>query len=164
MGPPSARPGLGPQIVRTPPAGTPGGIDVLVGFDGSAGSRCAVDECVGLLGARMGRLTLVTLVPFDGGIAAERTAKAMLEAEGQRLSWLSPGLEVAHGDPAHALEAAARRGGYDLVVIGTRGPRHPHMSGSVAVQLARSSGVPVLLTPPVGVVIADAPASVATGA
>jgi nucleotide-binding universal stress UspA family protein len=143
---------LRPQIVKAPPpAGTTDGIDVLVGFDGSVGSRGAVDGCLALLGGRLGRLTLVSVVPFDGGSAAEREAEAMLQAEGERLSSLGPGLEVAHGDPAHALEAAARRGGYDLVVIGTRGPGHSHVSGSVAVHLARTSAVPVLLSPAPGV-------------
>ena len=128
------------------------GVDVLVGFDGSAESRATVDAVVDLLGARLGRLTLATVVPYDGGQEAERSAVAALEDERGALPGLSPGLEVIHGSPATALTTYAAEGGYDLLAVGTRGTGHAHLFGSAASELARSSKVPVLLTGPGGTV------------
>lgn len=136
---------LGTQTVATGPRGHADGVDALVGFDGSPESRAALAACIELFGDRLGRLTLVTVVPFDGGTSSEREARALLEAEAVGLRWLAPSLEVVHGHPAHALAAAAKEGEYLLLVVGTRGKGRAHPFGSVASGLTRTSKVPVLL-------------------
>ena len=134
------------RTVVTPGTVQPdGGVDVLVGFDGSPDSRAAIGSAVELFGDRLGRLTLTTVISYDGGRDAERAALAGLDAEAERLAWLAPGLEIVRGHPSQALTAATTEGGYDVLVIGTKGAGRAHLFGSAASELARSSKVPVLL-------------------
>ncbi len=121
-----------------------GGIDVLVGADGSDEARGALEEAVGLFGSRLGRVELVRVVPFDGVAAAERAATEAITAEADRYAYLHPGTEVVRGRPADVLAALAVDGGYDVLVVGTRGSGR-HLFGSTARELASSSSVPVLL-------------------
>ena len=123
-----------------------GAIDVLLGFDDSAESRAAVASVIRLFGARLGRLTLMTVIPFDGGAVVEEQARALLQREAERLAWLAPGLEVVRGDPATALAAAVVVGRFDLLAVGTTGEGRARLFGSAARQLAGRSKVPVLLT------------------
>jgi len=51
-----------------------GTVDILVGFDGSTGSQAALAAAIELLGARLGRLTLATVIPYDGGREGERAS------------------------------------------------------------------------------------------
>ena len=131
-----------------PPPDEPGGVDVLVGFDGSPESKAALTAAVELLGPRLGRVTLATVVPFDGGLEAERAAVQALDGQAERLAWLAPGLEVLHGQPGRALSERAAAGGYELVAAGTRGAGRAHLFGSAATELSRTSKVPVLLVGP----------------
>lgn len=133
------------RVVAPSPVDDVGGVDVLAGFDGSPESRAAVDGAIELLGTRLGRLTLATVVPFDGGLDDERRAVESLEAEGVRLAWLSPALEVLHGDPATSLTDRASEDGYEVVVAGTRGAGRSRLLGSAASALAQRSKIPVLL-------------------
>lgn len=141
----------GEARVLAPSAGAEAGaVDVLVGFDASPESRAALDAAVELMGTRMGRLTMATVIPYDDGKDGERAAVAALEGEARRLAWLAPGLEVLRGHPATALTTRAAEDGYDIVVAGTRGSGHAHLFGSAAGELARTSKVPVLLVGPGG--------------
>lgn len=125
--------------------GADGTVDALVGFDGSPESRAAIASVVDLFGARLGRLTLLTVIPYDGGRFNEREARAALERERDRLAWLAPGLSIVRGRPAAALAATAVEGGFDVLAVGTTGAGHAHLFGSAASQLAGNSKVPVLL-------------------
>ena len=122
-----------------------GSVDVLVGYDGSPEAQAALTAAVEMLGPRLGRLTLATVVPYDGGLEAERAAVEALDDQADRLAWLAPGLEVLRGQPGPALTTLAAEGGYELVAVGTRGAGRAHLFGSAASELARSSKVPVLL-------------------
>jgi nucleotide-binding universal stress UspA family protein len=133
-------------VVRSPVTTDAAAVDVLIGFDGSPESRAALRSAIDLLGARLGRLTLATVIPFDGGLINERQARAALEAEAAGLAWLAPELEIVRGNPAHALDAAAIEGGYDVLAVGTMGAGRAHLFGSTASHLARHSKVPVLMT------------------
>src|SRR5690348_5187902 len=62
-----ARLRLGPRAI--PASGT---IDVLVGYDGSAESLAALQTVPALLGDRLGRLTVATVVPYDQVRESER--------------------------------------------------------------------------------------------
>ena len=124
----------------------PGPVDVLVGFDGSPESAAAMDAVVGLLGERIGRLTVATVVPFGDVKAEERQARAGLGRLAGRIPGREPTLEVLHGHPSAALRQCAIESGYDLVVVGTRGAGITKtIQGSAASELARDCKVPVLL-------------------
>ncbi len=138
------------EIPRRLAPGRPGGgsIDVVVGIDGSAESRAALVEVIGLLGSRLGRLTLATVIPFDGPSGADRLAEAELDRQA-RVVGAVPELELLHGRPADALGHFARDGRYHLLVIGTRGyGLSKAVLGSTARQLARRSPVPILIGNP----------------
>lgn len=58
----------------------------------------------------------------------------------------TPGLDVLEGHPSAALERLAVEGGYDLLVIGTRGSgRKKALLGSAATEVAKQVTVPALL-------------------
>jgi nucleotide-binding universal stress UspA family protein len=139
----------------------PGELEVLVGYDGTDGSRAALDVAVRLLGPRVRRLTLATVLdfdtaaphgdtylhpePWDEETAAEaglaEAARAVVAATG-----VAPATVVLAGRPADALEGHAFDHHCDLVVLGPR--RHGAAHAALgAAQLARRSRVPVLLVP-----------------
>jgi nucleotide-binding universal stress UspA family protein len=98
-----------------------------------------------LLGSRVGRLTLATVVPYDGGVEHERMARAALEDEAKSMGRM-PRLEILHGRPSDALLERAAEDGYDLLVIGTRGAGMSRaLLGSAAADIARAGKIPVLL-------------------
>ena len=135
------------EIVAEPTALT-GPVDVLVGFDGSQESRWALSRVIGLLGPRLGRVTLATVIPFDCGWDGEQQAVAALEHEAAAMDndGAGMGLEVVRGHPSHALTQLAVEGGYHLLAIGARGAgASKALMGSAASELARGSVVPVLL-------------------
>lgn len=128
------------------PGGGIGPVDVLVGYDGSAESSAAMDAVVGLLGERLGRLTVATVVPFGDIRQQERVASDELRQLRQRPTGPAPTLEVLHGHPSAALSQYAIVGGYELIAVGTRGAGITKaFLGSAASELARDSKVPVLL-------------------
>ena len=131
-------------VIPGKPCGA-GPIDVLVGIDGSPESRAALDAVTELLGPRLGRMALATVVPYDAGVETYRTARAALEELGETVPG-GPQLELLHGRAAAALLERTVDGGYDLLVIGTRGSGASKVVlGSTAVDVAQSSKVPVLL-------------------
>jgi nucleotide-binding universal stress UspA family protein len=136
---------LRPELVAPRRSSGPGPIDVLVGIDGSPESRAALLAATSLLGPRLGRLTLATVIPFDCGFDRERSAKAILEHQGDALGG-GARLELLHGRPAPVLLERATGDGYDLLVVGTRGAgASKAVLGSTAVDVAESAKVPVLL-------------------
>jgi nucleotide-binding universal stress UspA family protein len=132
-------------VLDVPGGSGAGTIDVLVGADGSPEAHAAVAAATELLGPRLGRVTFVRVIPFDGGLDADRRAVAETTSDARRFAALEPGVEVLRGHPASVLAAEARLGGYSLVVLGTRGHGR-HLYGSTARELASSCTVPVLIT------------------
>jgi nucleotide-binding universal stress UspA family protein len=145
----SGRPGRGP-------------VDVLVGLDGSAEAAAALAAVLELLGPQLGRLTLATVVGLDGSVEHDRAqarARAELERQGRlvqlRLSTGQhgphdarrvPALVLAAGHPAQVLSRLAAEGGYDLLVVGSRGAGLSKvLLGSTATSLAAHAKVPVLV-------------------
>ncbi len=122
-----------------------GPVDVLAGVDGSPEGRAALGAVIDLLGARMGRLTLATVVPYGGGADNEHKAQVTLEAAAILLE-RPVRLEILRGRPAPALVRQAMLEGYDLIVIGTKGAGASRaVFGSTAMELAGTSGIPVLM-------------------
>jgi nucleotide-binding universal stress UspA family protein len=127
-----------------------GGIAVLAGIDGSAASLAAARAAVALLGDRVERLTLAAVVDYDavsGGPADRRAqAEGELARAAEALSGVPSERVILVGAPADALASASREGGFDLLVVGSRGRGASRaLLGSVASHLARGIGIPVLL-------------------
>jgi nucleotide-binding universal stress UspA family protein len=132
------------DVVAPGRRGTSGGVDVLVGVDGSPRSGRIVREAVALLGPRLGRLTVAWVVPHDAGTDTERLAAETLRTVAAPR--VDVRLEVLHGRPAQALLERAAEGGYDLVAVGARGAGlGTALVGSTAHELAGTSKVPVLV-------------------
>lgn len=102
---------------------------ILVAYDGSDPARHALDQAADLAAATGGSVTVVSVVPVHPGRvpidpwddrpvhdAELNEVKAILAT--RRITW--DVLEPA-GDPARTIERIADEGGYDTVVIGSRG-------------------------------------------
>ena len=123
-----------------------GPVDALVGYDGSPEATAALDTVVALLGSRLGRLTVATVIPHKAPAGEEKSAVAALEEVCASASRSAAGLEVLRGLPAEALGDRAVEGGYRLLAVGTRGTGlATAVFGSTASGLARTSKVPVLM-------------------
>jgi nucleotide-binding universal stress UspA family protein len=128
-----------------------GEIDVLVGIDGSPESLEALWAAVHIIGPRVGRLTLATVIDYDAALSDQPwSVREGAEAELRRVAAMvaghRPGVVLLAGRPAEALARYAREGGYELIAVGSRGRGvSKAILGSVASQLARGAGVPVLV-------------------
>ena len=128
-----------------------GPIDVLVGVDGSEQSVRAAETAVAIAGNRMGRLTLATVIDYDLAETdrpreEREVAEQRVAAVARRLGSAHPGTAIFAGRPAAVLAEQAKKGGYELLVVGSRGRGLSElMLGSVARQLASNSDVPVLI-------------------
>ena len=121
-----------------------GSTDLLVGVDGSPEARAALDTAVAMFGDSLGRVTLLRVIPFEGGLDEDRSAAAETKREALRFPDLRPRIEVTRGNPATLLREHAESGRYDVLVIGSRGAGR-HLFGSAARDLSSSSPVPVLI-------------------
>jgi nucleotide-binding universal stress UspA family protein len=138
---------------------------ILVPVDFSSCSRAALEHALSLSsvhGASVEVLTVAEVPVFrqepkvsgDGGATtlrefAERSAKAELDAflagvPAEQRSKLATSVDV--GRPREVILERAKRGGVDLLVVGTHGRtgRAHSLAGSVAESLVRSSSCPVL--------------------
>jgi nucleotide-binding universal stress UspA family protein len=90
--------------------------DILVGTDGSATARIAVDRAVDVAKSAGARLTVVSVGRPD-------KAGKVVEAEAARL--VDAGVDLrtktVDGDPASGLLEEVEQGGYDLLVVGNKG-------------------------------------------
>lgn len=137
---------LAPKLLEAPPSVHPAGTcSVLIGFDGSPEAKAATGDVVRLLGSRIGRLGLVSVVPFDAARDVQDTTEQGLTEFASEFAGLSPILQVVQGHPATALMQAAESGRYDMLAVGTTGRGRAHLFGSAAKELAHRSAVPVLL-------------------
>lgn len=140
-----------------------GPLDVLVGIDGSDSSTSALATVVELLGGRIGRLTLATVLDYDTALDTQDTAAqadrkkavVLLEDVAETLppwSVVEPALVVLAGCPHEALREFAFSNGYGLIVIGRRGHGVTKaLLGSTASALADGCELPVLIvTAPTG--------------
>lgn len=127
-------------------AGLDDKVAVLVGIDGSPESMAAARGVQDLLGSRLGRVTLVTVIPFDAAAIVEREAEETLcQAEASFPAGRAQRL-LLQGFPAHELREHAKAGGYDTIAIGTTGRGlRTALLGSVATELAHRSKLPVIL-------------------
>lgn len=137
-----------PRLVRHGAARS--GLSVLVGFDGSAEARAALEDALALLGPSIGRLVIARVVDFDADAIPARARAAaddLAEAAAIADAW-SPETVVLHGDPGRVLCQLAGADGHDLLVVGARGAgASAAILGSVTARAARHAPVPVLVVP-----------------
>lgn len=131
-----------------------GPVDVLVGIDGSAEAVTAANVVARLLGDRIGRFTLATVVDYDTALDGEagpahRAARASVDRAASALTAslpVAPEAVVLTGKPAHALADRAADGRFDVLTVGSRGRGAAKpLLGSVASRLARGGVTPVLI-------------------
>ncbi len=135
---------------------------LVVGYDGSASARTAVDWSAGVLPAE-GRIVLVYSCrplhaprsPLASAAERRRLGRAvidelMLEAPRQLLE-REVAAEISDRDPVSALTTAARRHGASGIVVGTERHSRLHKAiGTVTGELLKSSRVPVTAVPHTG--------------
>jgi hypothetical protein len=82
-----------PWWTRRVASGHPGSgpVDVLVGIDGSPESAAATTAALGLLGDRVGRLTLVAVTEVDDSTAATRSGRGCARSWSARPRRSEPG-------------------------------------------------------------------------
>jgi nucleotide-binding universal stress UspA family protein len=131
-----------------------GPVDVLVGIDGSSESIAAAKVVGALLGERMGRLVLATVVDYDTAIDGEvapahRAARLALAEAVDHVAGSLPARAdtvVLAGRAADALANHAADGEFDVLAVGRRGRGASKLvMGSVATQLSRGTPTPVLI-------------------
>ena len=149
------RPSQRTRVVR--PAADHGLVDVLIGLDGSAHAEAALQSALELLGGRLGRVTLATVMPLDDSPQQRldrSAAMERLERAGARVAMAgsadhprgAPELVLLSGRPADELERRAIEDGYGLLVVGARGAGlSKTLLGSTATELAARGRVPVLV-------------------
>jgi len=133
--------------------------DVILGYDGSEGSRKALAAAIELAGALQRTLVIAYAYEVSAlGGEVQDLAKALRErgeaateeaAQAARDAGLQPETVVVSGDRAESLATLAADRGAGMVVIGTRGepPLKGLILGSVAHKLLHLSPAPVLVVP-----------------
>jgi nucleotide-binding universal stress UspA family protein len=131
---------------------------VVVGFDGSAGSRAALDTAVELAGRFGDRLLIVFGAGPPGGVGDEaRAHRQAIEERGEQVT--SEAVERTRGGgvevelvisperPSEALRSVAAERGARFIVVGTRGegPVRRALTGSVPHKLLETAEVPVVV-------------------
>jgi nucleotide-binding universal stress UspA family protein len=128
---------------------------IVVGADGSAESRRAVEwaaELAGENGARVVAVHAVGLLEHERGDPGGSHLLPQLEvwtAALDRLDASQVERRLVAGEPVDALRAVATDCAADLVVVGTRGAgaHGPMRLGSTSLRLAEGSGCPVVIVP-----------------
>ncbi len=138
-------------------------LNILLGVDGSAASRRALDHAVALARAGNATLTLITVAPpVSGYVTLAGISSETMHAEldrwaGEmlaRAAGLVPEDVVAHtvqrsGDAGPEIVKELDRGAYDLIVLGSRGRGRAQegLLGSVTGFVHFHSRVPLLSVP-----------------
>jgi nucleotide-binding universal stress UspA family protein len=128
---------------------------VLVAYDGFEHSDNAVREAAELAGGGA-EITILSVVPPDArgsksgghvGLAPHAHEDVARGHKYLRERGIPSTMEIQHGDAVDEIRAAAESGGYDLLVVGSRGrgPVGRLILGSVSTELARRSPIPVLV-------------------
>jgi nucleotide-binding universal stress UspA family protein len=138
------------------PAGGP--VDTLVGIDPSPEARAALVGAVDMLGPRIGRLVIATVLPSGFRDAGERQSaeadalkmleesRAELESKVESVDGLAADLVLLRGNPADALVEYANDEGITVIAVGKRGTGLAKtVLGSVASNLARDARSAVLI-------------------
>ena len=128
---------------------------ILVAYDGSEPAKRALAEAAELVTAMGGTVTVVSVVPVHPGRAPgdpwddrpvhdAQLAEAKTILAARHVAWEV--LEPA-GDPAKTIETIAEEGGYDTVILGSRGlgTAERVLQGSVSEHVATHSKATVVI-------------------
>jgi nucleotide-binding universal stress UspA family protein len=130
--------------------------NILVAHDGSADADAALAHAISLARDQHACLTLLTVAPLPHPPAAMSASptpdlRDSFRAAHCRAAESVPadiGLrtQLLRGDPAATIVAIARKGGHDLIVMGSHGHGRLHRAllGSVSLRVLHDSRVPVL--------------------
>jgi nucleotide-binding universal stress UspA family protein len=136
--------------------------EIVVGFDGSDGSRAALDRAIELAGPLGDSVTVVFGFYPPGVIGGEMGAhEEAVEERGQRVMQLAADQasakkfeverKLVDAHPVEALVAEAKKVDARMIVVGNQGAPHPlagALLGAVPFKLVHVSPVPVLVVPP----------------
>jgi nucleotide-binding universal stress UspA family protein len=131
---------------------------VVVGFDGSAGSRAALDTAVELASRFGDPLLIVFGAGPPGGVGDEaRAHRQAIEERGEQVTseaverardgGVDVELVISHERPSEALRSVAAERSARFIVVGTRGegPVRRAFTGSVPHKLLETAEVPVVV-------------------
>jgi nucleotide-binding universal stress UspA family protein len=128
---------------------------ILVAYDGGEPAHRALDTAIELAKRFEAQISVVSVVPYhpgrapmdpwdDAAVHAEALAdaKQQLATHGMTADLLEP-----IGDPAATIERIANDGGYDTVVVGSRGlgPLSRFLQGSVSGHVATHTNATVIV-------------------
>lgn len=129
---------------------------ILVAYDGSEPAHRALDLAIQLAKPSAAPMTVVSVVPVHPGrvridpwddalVHAQvlHEAKGLLAEQGIVADYLEPA-----GDPAKTIERIADEGGFDTIVIGSRGlgAVSRFLQGSVSEHVATHAGATVVIS------------------
>ena len=122
---------------------------LIVGVDGSDGSRAAVEEAIELAGDLDATITFVFVRKAPSGWLGDpyyqraltgdlaRARQAVTEAvDAATKAGIEAGAEILEGDPANELVSLADNRDADLIVVGSRG--HGALAGAVLGSVSQS--------------------------
>jgi nucleotide-binding universal stress UspA family protein len=131
---------------------------VVVGYDGSAGARAALDTAVELANSFGDPLLIVFGAGPPGGVGEEaRAHRAAIEERGEQVTseaverarggGVEVELIISHERPAEALRSTAAERNARFIVVGSRGegPVRRALTGSVPHKLLEAADVPVVV-------------------
>jgi nucleotide-binding universal stress UspA family protein len=129
---------------------------ILIAYDGFPHSQFALEEAAKLAGETGAKVTIVSVVPPEARATRTGThvglkphahedvaiAHAFLRERG-----VESEMKIAYGEPADEIALEAEQGGYDMIVVGSRGLGRlgAAVLGSVSAELARKAPCPVLI-------------------
>lgn len=128
---------------------------ILVAYDGGEPARRALDTAISLAKRFDGLISVISVVPYHPGhgpidpwdddvVHAEALAEArtILAEHGIEAELIEP-----IGDPARTIERVASDGGFDTVVVGSRGlgPLSRFFQGSVSEHVATHAATTVVI-------------------
>jgi nucleotide-binding universal stress UspA family protein len=128
---------------------------ILVAYDGGEPARRALDAAVSLAKQHDAFVSVVSVIPYHPGRAPMdpwddepvhagelEEARGILAQQGIEAELLEP-----IGDPARTIERIARDGGFDVVIVGSRGlgPVSRFFQGSVSEHVATHAETTVVI-------------------
>lgn len=129
---------------------------ILLAYDGFDHSRHALEEAAKLASDGRGDVTVFGVVPPDArgskagghvGLRPHAHEDVAHAHEYLRQAGIESEMKTDHGEPAAQIVAEAKSGGYDLIVVGSRGlgPVGRLALGSVSNEVLRDAPCPVLV-------------------
>jgi len=129
---------------------------ILLCYDGFPHSRYALEEAARLARDVAAEITILSVVPPDAratrtgvhvGLKPHAHEDVATAHAYLREHEIDSEMKIAYGEPVEEIVGEATRGGYNLVVVGSRdlGPLGKLFLGSVSAKVVREAPVPVLV-------------------